>query len=130
MCIARACFAFALPSSLIIIIAAISQMKVGSQVQVKWEEEVSEVELQHSKCRSRSKVPKKKQAWYVGKVRSIEGDVVEVQWPGPGKQVQVSHHPISDIHPYEFAERPTPKATRYSITVFFADKNTKKRKRQ
>ena len=130
MCIARACFAFALPSSLIIIIAAIRQMKEGSQVQAKWMVDIPEAELQHSKCRSRSKVPKKKQTWHVGKVRSIVGDDVEVQWPGPGKQVEVSYYPIKDIHPYEFAERPTPKAARYRITVFFADKNTKKRKRQ
>lgn len=117
------CFASALPSSLIVIIAAISKMQVGSQVQVKWHTPIADAKLQLSK--NRSNVPKNRVSWEVGIVKTIADNRVEVEWPGK----KVSDHKISEIHPYEFTERPTPKATRYSATVFF-EKKAPKRKRE
>ena len=95
-------------------------------MQVEWKTTIPKKELEKRKFRSNK--PRSRVSWAVGAVESINGDKAVVVWPG--KRKEVSELMLSDLSPYVFSERPTPKATRYSFTVFFGTKGAKKRKRE
>ena len=126
MCRVGVCFAVRniLPSLSTFII--IIRLEVGTQTQVKWTTQIPRQKVANRK--SRSDKPLLTVSWLVGVVESISGDKVMVRWPG--KREKVSQLMRKDLSPYVFSERPTPKGTRYSFTVFFGTKGAKKRKRE
>ena len=63
-----------------------------------------------------------------GTVDSVGDGEVGVKW-GDGS-VSEPPHPLSAVYPYDFGDRPTPKATRYSFTVFFKKKGLKRKRSQ